>query len=207
MRRAMQRAQREFASKSPPRLRPEQLALTLSLFAVLMAFATFYALTQPNPAYFRANAYGWGSALLAAPALFILIVRIGRAHLDHSWRLFWTAGWLMLAAHGWASLGLSHLWRPDLVAAEFGFWGALAFWGVEIVWLIDLFAAWTRLDWARTGSIYAGWQVFAAAVVFLGHLAALLTVGGALALAVAIVLIAAVTIGSLIRLHLWEQGR
>ena len=86
-----------YTQPAPP-LRSYHVAFTLLPFAGLVAFAVFYALAQPNPDFFRTNAFGWGAAVMTVPALFLMARRLGRRVLDHWWRLFWTFGLLLLLA-------------------------------------------------------------------------------------------------------------
>ena len=160
-----------------PRLRTTHVAFTLLPFALAVGFAVFAALTQPNPEIYRTNAYAWGGAVMIAPALFVLARRLGRQPLNHWWRLFWTFGLLLLLAYGIEILGWQHLWRPDLVAAQFGLIGAVVLWGLEAVWVIDVLMAWNRYDWARAEGRYAWWQGCVGAYVFVCFVVLLLRVG------------------------------
>jgi len=190
-----------------PPLRPYHVAFTLLPFAALVAFAVFYALAQPDPSQFRINAYAWGAAVMAAPALFLMVRRLGWRVLDHWWRLFWTFGLILLLAHNVAALGWQFLWRPDLVAAEFGLPGAAMLWGLAALWLIDLLMAWNRLDWARAEGGYAWWQGAVSALVFAGFVFALLYGGqDSLSQALGIVLVLAVAAGLVLRWYDREQA-
>lgn len=189
-----------------PPLRPGHVAFTLLPFGLVFAFAVFYALSQPNPAAFRANAYAWGAAVMVLPALFLLARRLGRRVLNHWWRLFWTFGLLLLLAHDIALRGWQHLWRPDLVAAEFGLAGAALLWGLEAVWAIDVLMAWNRLDWAQAEGGYAVWQGFVGAFVFLSFAVALLTGGQqTIGLALGVLLVVAVAAALLLRWYDREE--
>jgi|GEM_PF-5568594 len=160
-----------------PRLQPYHVAFTLLPFAAVVAFAVFYALSQPNAEFYRTNAYSWGAAVMIAPALFLMARRLGRRALNHWWRLFWSFGLILLLTHDIEILGWQHLWRPDLVAAQFGLIGAVILWGLEAVWVIDVLMAWNRLDWARAEGRYAWWQGCVSGYVFLAFVFVLFRVG------------------------------
>ena len=195
-----------YTQPAPP-LRSYHVAFTLLPFAALVAFAVFYALAQPNPDFFRTNAFGWGAAVMTVPALFLMARRLGRRVLDHWWRLFWTFGLLLLLAHNVAALGWQHLWRPDLVVAEFGLLGAILIWGLAVVWLIDVLMAWNRLDWAQAEGGYALWQGLVSLLVFLSFLVSLLWLGqDAVSLALGVVLLLAVAAGLLLRWYDREEA-
>lgn len=183
-----------------PRLHAGHVAFTLLPFALAVAFAVFFALAQANPDAYRASAFAWGSTVMAVPALFALTRRLGRRVLTHWWRLFWTFGLILLLAHGVAMLGWQHLWRPDLVAAEFGLVGAVLLWGLEAVWLLDVLMAWNRLDWAQAEGRYAWWQGCVGAFVLVSFALALLLFGhGPVDLVLGVVLLAGVALALLLR--------
>ncbi len=186
-----------------PRLRPYHVAFTLLPFAALVAFAVFYALAQPNPNVFRTNAYAWGASVLAAPPLFLLVRRLGRQVLGQWWRLFWSFALILLLAHNIASLGWQHLWRPDLIAAEFGLFSAVMFWGLPAVWLVDVLMAWNRLDWARAEGGYAWWQGLVGTCVFFSFAPVLLAGGNIVSQALGGLLVLAVAGALLLR---WYDG-
>lgn len=189
-----------------PPLRPYHVAFTLLPFAALVAFAVFYALAQPNPAIFRTNAFAWGAAIMTVPALFLMARRLGRRVLDHWWRLFWSFGLILLLAHNVSALGWQHLWRPDLVAAEFGLFGAVLIWGLAAVWLIDVLMACNRLDWAHAEGGYAVWQGLVSCLVFASFVYALLGTGqGAVSQTLGVVLVLAVACGLLLRWYDREE--
>lgn len=187
-----------------PPMRACDVVLTLLPFALLVAAAVFYALTQPNADYFRTNAYAWGSAVLVIPAVYVMARRLGRRVLSQWWRLLWSFALVLLLMHNVTSLGWSHFWRPDLLAAQFGLLGALVLWGLAIAWIADVLMAWNRLDWARAEGLYAWFQGCVAALVVISFAIVLLVVGTEM---VSQILGAALLIGTATALLLrWNDG-
>jgi hypothetical protein len=163
----------DLALRAPPAFRLEQLAVVLFLFAALLAFSIFYALTQADPTFFRTHALAWSSAILVTPALYIFVRQYGRGRLGHWWRLFWTAAWAMIAIHFVWGLGFEHFWKPLTVFERQGFFVAFPIFLLEAVWVVDILLSWIRMDWARAGGVYKYWQAFVWLLVFLNFFIAL----------------------------------
>lgn len=190
-----------------PPMRPYHMAFSVLPFALLTAFAVLYALTQPNPDSFRTDAFAWGAGIQATPALFLMARRLGRRAVGQWWRLFWSFALVLLVAHNIAAMGWQQLWRPDLVAAEFGLFGAIVLWGLPVVWLVDVLMAWNRFDWARAENGYAWWQGLVAAFVFAAIGFVLLGSGGTAGPAIGALMALAVAVAVLLRWYDGEEGR
>ncbi|RMF34949.1 MAG: hypothetical protein D6754_14105, partial [Alphaproteobacteria bacterium] len=97
-------------------------------------------------------------ALLAVPALALFAIRAGRQPLGQAWRLWWTAGWVLIVLHLYWGLGRLHHWDPISVFERQGFRVAAPIFVLEVVWLVDVVLAWTRRDWSHAAGGYLLWQ-------------------------------------------------
>ncbi|HEU0221014.1 MAG TPA: hypothetical protein VFR34_02240 [Paracoccaceae bacterium] len=134
------------------------VALLLTLFAAFFLFVVFGGLAAPDVTLFRAHASAWSAALLALPALCLFLLRAGRQPLGQSWRLWWTAGWVMIAVHLWWGLGRLHDWDLASVVERQGWHIAGPIFVLEILWAADMVLTWARSDWAEARGAYLAWQ-------------------------------------------------
>ncbi|SMF51386.1 hypothetical protein SAMN06265365_11794 [Tistlia consotensis] len=180
--------------------RLEAVSVTLLLLAVGFALAMFGGLVAGDADFFRAHASAWVSALLATPALSVFVRRFGRAPLGDWWRLFWSAGWVMMAVHLWWGLGALHQWDAASVFQRQGFLVAAPIFLIQAIWPLDVALAWTRRDWARAAGGYRWWQALAGLAVFLTFFVSLVVFRNDLeSLVLGLVQAAAVLLAGLLR--------
>lgn len=134
------------------------LAPPLAGLAAATALVVAGGLAAADITLFRAHATAWTSALLALPALCLFLARTGRRPLGRAWRLWWTAGWIMVAAHAWWGLGGLHGWDLGSVFHRQGNAIALSIVLLEVVWAVDVALAWARADWAEARGWFRAWQ-------------------------------------------------
>ena len=175
-----------------------QVAITLSAFALMFAFITFWPLASENLIFKRTHATAWAMTLLATPAFYIFARTYGREPLTNWWRLSWTAGWVMSLIHFY--YGLWGLHDGDL-------WSVFERQGVALagtiflltaVWGWDVFNAWARPDWeeedilSRRPAFWIGAAAFFISTVLFNNDLQSLTVG--------LILTAALLVGVLQRI-------
>ncbi|RMH51903.1 MAG: hypothetical protein D6686_03435 [Alphaproteobacteria bacterium] len=141
--------------------RAPAITLPLAAFAAALAFVVAGGVMAGDVALFRAHATAWMSALMAMPAMWHFLRRAGRRPLGQSWRLWWTAGWLMIVIHMWWGLGALHQWDAASVFARQGLAIAGPTFLLELVWTVDVVLAWTRRDWADARGWAGAWHWFA----------------------------------------------
>lgn len=124
-----------------------QVALTLSAFALMLAFVTFWPLTSDNLIFKRTHATAWAMTLLATPAFYIFARTYGREPLTNWWRLSWTAGWVMSVIHAYYGLWGMHDGDVGSVFERQGWALAGTIFALTAVWGWDVFNAWARPDW------------------------------------------------------------
>lgn len=130
-------------------LRPSlgQVAMTLSAFALMLAFVTFWPMTSDNLIFKRTHATAWAMTLLATPAFYIFARTYGREPLTNWWRLSWTAGWVMSVIHFYYGLWGLHDGDVWSVFERQGWALAGTIFLLVAVWGWDVFNAWARPDW------------------------------------------------------------
>ena len=130
-------------------LRPTlgQVAMTLSTFAVLFAFVTFWPLATDNLIFKRTHATAWAMTWLSIPAFYIFARTYGREPLTNWWRLSWTAGWVMAVIHFYFGLFGLHDGEAWSVFERQGYALAGTIFLMIAVWGWDVFNAWFRPDW------------------------------------------------------------
>lgn len=130
-------------------LRPSlgQVAITLSAFAVLFAFVTFWPLASDNLIFKRTHATAWAMTWLSIPAFYIFARTYGREPLTNWWRLSWTAGWVMALIHFYYGLFGLHDGDAWSVFERQGYALAGTIFLLIAVWGWDVFNAWARPDW------------------------------------------------------------
>ncbi len=124
-----------------------QVAITLSAFALMLAFAAFWPLTTDNLIFKRTHATAWTMTLLAIPAFYIFARTYGREPLTNWWRLSWTAGWVMSVIHFYYGLFGLHDGDVWSVFERQGWALAGTIFLLIAVWGWDVFNAWARPDW------------------------------------------------------------
>jgi len=124
-----------------------QVALTLSAFALMLAFITFWPLASDNLIFKRTHATAWAMTLLATPAFYIFARCYGREPLTNWWRLSWTAGWVMSVIHAYYGLWGLHDGEVASVFERQGWVLAGTIFLLIVVWGWDVFNAWARPDW------------------------------------------------------------
>jgi hypothetical protein len=138
--------------------RAADIALPLAVFAAAILVVVLGGLAARDVALYRAHSTALTSAVMTLPALWLFLLRAGRRPLGQAWRLWWTAGWLLIVIHLWWGLGVLHDWDVGSVFARQGFWIAGPIFLLEIVWTIDVILAWTRRDWAEARGGFLAWQ-------------------------------------------------
>ncbi len=124
-----------------------QVALTLSAFALMFAFITFWPLASDNLIFKRTHATAWAMTLLATPAFYVFARNYGRRPLTNWWRLSWTAGWVMSVIHAYYGLWGMHDGDVGSVFERQGWALAGTIFALIAVWGWDVFNAWARPDW------------------------------------------------------------
>lgn len=124
-----------------------QVAMTLSAFALMLAFITFWPLASDNLIFKRTHATAWAMTLLATPAFYTFARNYGREPLTNWWRLSWTAGWVMSVIHAYYGLWGLHDGDVASVFQRQGWALAGTIFALIAVWGWDVFNAWARPDW------------------------------------------------------------
>lgn len=174
----------------------EQVAITLSLFTLMLVGAMFWPLVTDNLMFERTHATAWAMTLLATPAFYIFVRNYGveERPLTNWWRLSWTAGWVMSLVHFYFGLGEMHAWDACSVFTRQGFMLAFTIFGLIAVWGADVVMAWRSPGWAEDDThltrIAFWWgfvAVFVSTVVFMNDMPSLvvgLVMTGAILVAV-----------------------
>ncbi len=150
-----------------------EIALPLAAFAVLFAAVVLGGPVASDPVMFRTHATAWAASILVLPALWLFLRDAGLRPLTQVWRVWWTAGWAMIAVHLFWGLGRMHDWDAGSVFERQGILIAAPIFVLEAVWLVDVILAWTRRDWAVASRSYLAWQWLAWWVAMLNFLVSL----------------------------------
>lgn len=175
-----------------------QVAITLSDFAAMFAFITFWSLASDNLIFKRTHATAWAMTLLATPAFYIFARTYGREPLINWWRLSRTAGWVMSLIHFYYGLFGLHDGDAWSVHERQGWALAGTIFLLVAVWGWDVFNAWARPDWeeedilSRRPAFWLGAAAFFISTVLFNNDIQSLTVG--------LILTAALLVGVLPRI-------
>ncbi len=175
-----------------------QVAISLSVFALMFVFVTFWPLASDNLSFKRTHATAWAMTLLATPAFYIFARTYGREPLTNWWRLSWTAGWVMSIIHFYYGLWGMHGGDVWSVFERQGVALAGTIFLLTAVWGWDVFNAWARPDWeeedilSRRPAFWIGAAAFFISTVLFNNDIQSLTVG--------LILTAALLVGVLQRI-------
>jgi hypothetical protein len=175
-----------------------QALLAWTPFAVGIAATVFVSIGEPNVPLARTQFSIWLSIVLAAPALLLFTRDFQRVPMIAIWRLYWTLALLAYLFHLW--YGIVVMFRGELLAvtASQGWLTALFNTIVTVLWIIDVALAWSRSQSRIVPIVRAA--AFGA-FFFAAILSTELFARDALSVGLGLLTVAAVLIGSYLRLQ------